>query len=353
MIQRSANFDVLRLMASLMVLWSHQFAVTGMSERGLPWSGTSASTAASTWGGLGVLIFFAISGYLNAQSLFRSRSASAFLLSRAARIFPALAVCAGFCVLLGAAVTTRHMADYLWPDIGLFGRDAPLSFLWRNSTLLFGLDFALPGVFESNTYPKAVNGSLWTLPYEVKLYLLLALVVACFRFDARVFAAIVVATLAGALLYGFVQPLGAAIAGKYLATFAVVFIGGAGLAMVEQAWGRVRAVVLFAVLALGFGLSGDGATALLLAVPVVCVLLNQVAWPDRLAPKYDISYGVYLYAFPVQQLTSNLSDSFWLRLAAVVVIVVALGILSARLVEQPALRWRRSLGRTPVSRNVA
>jgi peptidoglycan/LPS O-acetylase OafA/YrhL len=164
MSERSANFDLIRLFASFMVLWSHHFVLNGVSEPTLPWIGT--------WSYLGVMIFFAISGYLNAQSLFRSRSVVTFLLSRAFRIFPALIVCMVFCVAIGAILTTLDIGRYFFPDgAGLFARNAPISFIQHNSSLLFGLDYRLPGVFETNIYPNVVNGSLWTLPHELKLYI--------------------------------------------------------------------------------------------------------------------------------------------------------------------------------------
>ena len=337
MIHRTANFDLIRLAAAFMVLWSHQFALTGLPAPGVWWVGDH--------GALGVSIFFAISGYLNAQSLIRSQSALTFLTSRAFRIFPALVVCAAFCVVLGAIVTSRDLAGYALPDSGgLLGRNGPISFFWRNSTLLFGLDYQLPGVFEGNAYPRAVNGSLWTLPHEVKLYLVLAVIGACVRFRSSPLAGLLLAGLVGLLVFGLVRPLGPLLQGKHLANFAIIFSAGAGLAMVEQRLGVAVALAGFAGLAAAFALSGNSLVAVLLAVTVACVLLNQLPLPRWTAPKFDISYGVYLYAFPVQQLLSNWPAGFWLRLAAVVVIVSALGMISARFVEQPALRWRRSIG---------
>ncbi|UZE51650.1 acyltransferase family protein [Rhodopseudomonas sp. P2A-2r] len=336
--KRSGNFDLMRLVASFMVLWSHQFALTGFPEQAIPW--------AATWGGFGVLIFFAISGYLNAQSLFRSQSVAVFLTSRAFRIFPALVVCVAFCIVLGACVTTREWPAYLLPEGGLFARNAPLSFLWRNSTLLFGLDYELPGVFDANIYPRAVNGSLWTLPHEVKLYLAMAIIAVCCRFKPMVFAVVMIAGVAALMLFGLARPLAPLLDGKYLATFAVIFASGAGLALLERRIGLVPALATMALLLLGFAIGDSGSAGFLVAVVIGCVVLNRVPLPSWLMPRADISYGVYLYAFPVQQLVSNWSGSFWIRLGMVVVIVTILAILSARYVEQPALRLRKRLGRS-------
>ena len=162
------NFDLLRLIAALMVLWSHQHVLLGFPE-------PVVSAIEGSLGTLGVCIFFGISGYLNALSLLRRRSAGSFLIGRALRIYPALIACIAFCVILGAFVTTDSANYY-----GL----KTLKFFVQNSTLL-GTEVRLPGVFKSNIYPEAVNGSIWTLPIEVTLYIGFALLALITKFKIR------------------------------------------------------------------------------------------------------------------------------------------------------------------------
>ena len=99
-------FDHIRLIAAFMVLTTHQYAVTKES---------SVLPRVGIVGAWGVNIFFAISGYLNSNSLFASRSPPAFLLSRAFRIYPGLIACIVFMVLLGAAVTDAPPEK--WSDL--------------------------------------------------------------------------------------------------------------------------------------------------------------------------------------------------------------------------------------------
>ena len=148
---RDNSFDLLRLLAAFGVLWSHQFPLLGLPE-------PSAQPLAMTIGALSVGTFFAISGYLNTQSLFRGGSLVPFLVRRALRIYPALIVCVGFCIVLGALLTTVSLRDF-WSS------GHTLLFALKNTTLVAYFSQTLPGVFGGLPYPQ-VNGSLWTLPYE-------------------------------------------------------------------------------------------------------------------------------------------------------------------------------------------
>ncbi|WP_291572481.1 acyltransferase [Bradyrhizobium sp.] len=325
----------MRLAASLLVLWSHQFVLTGLVQPEIPWIGS--------YGTFAVLVFFAISGYLNAQSLFRSRSVCTFLISRVFRIFPALIVCVVFCIAMGACVTTQQIHHYFAPEnTRLLETGTPLSFFIRNSTLLWNVEYKLPGVFKTNSYPDAVNGSLWTLPHEVKLYLLLAAAGFCCHFKPWLGGGVAVAAIAGLALFGMLHPLGPLLRDQWLATFAVIFGVGAGLAWIEACCGLKVAVVVFSILFAAFGLFGNPTTAAFVAIAVGCVLLNQVRTPAWLAPRLDISYGIYLYAFPIQQLTSNASGGFWVRFGLAVTLTVFLAIFSAKFVERPLLAWRKT-----------
>lgn len=335
MTHRSGNFDLMRLLAAWTVLWSHQHTLNGYTEPGIPIAGVV--------GTIGVIAFFAISGYLNAQSLYRSRSAVSFLTNRAFRIFPALVVCVVFCIVLGAFVTTHDLRSYLAPQDGMLSRNSPLMYLWRNSTLLLGLRFELPGVFEANAYPKVVNGSLWTLPLEVRLYLILAVFAFCCRYKPVLSTVILSAGLAGLLLSGFVWPLGPILQNQYLATYGAVFAAGVVLALLQAQLGLIPALAALSLLSVCFFIQGSLSLGLSLAVVVGCIVLNNVSLPSWLSPKLDISYGSYLYAFPVQQLTANWSDSFWVRLFICFLLSTLLGYLSAKFIEQPAIRMGKKV----------
>jgi peptidoglycan/LPS O-acetylase OafA/YrhL len=334
---RSQNLDLLRLIAAFAVLWSHQHAFSAKVESPIPFLGFASPLALFT--------FFAISGYLNAKSLFASRSAFAFLAARALRIFPALTVCVAFCILVGAVFTSLPLEDYLLGgEYGFTGRNSPLSFLLRNSTLLFGIDYNLPSVFENSTYPKTINGSLWTLPYEAKLYLYLAAAGTILFFRERPLGWCLFAAITGWALYLYIRgtspPLG------HGAIFAAVFASGVCLALLNSVVGQKYALALFAIPFVILLAGPNAEAAMWVACAPCCMILAKIPLPTWIGPRIDISYGVYLYAFPVQQVVSLLGVPFTASLVMSAVATTVLAIASALLIERPALALKRRKGRS-------
>ncbi|MGY4428905.1 peptidoglycan/LPS O-acetylase OafA/YrhL [Bradyrhizobium sp. F1.13.1] len=333
---RAGNFDLMRLVAASLVFWSHQYQITGFPEPAVPWVGSL--------GGFAVFAFFAISGYLNSLSVVRSRSSAQFLISRAFRIFPALIVCVSLCVLMGAVVTTLPLSDYFAPPgLGFNGRNTPFSFLWRDSILFFGLDYKLPGVFESSLGTTEVLTPLWTLPQEAKLYVCLAIVALVCRFDARAIGGAVFVVLGGFAISGIWSELLPIWLGERGLTCAILFAGGVGVALLERCLTKTIAVACFTSIAVLLLWCGHKETFALVAIAPVCVVLNTIPLPRWTAPKLDISYGVYLYALPIQHLTSDLPLSFWSKGLFAFMVTLLMGTLSALLIEQPMLRVRKRI----------
>jgi peptidoglycan/LPS O-acetylase OafA/YrhL len=338
MTQRAGNFDPMRLVAASLVFWSHQYTITGFSEPVVQWVGSL--------GGLAVYAFFAISGYLNSQSVVRSRSSAQFLISRAFRIYPALIVCVVLCVVMGAFVTTSSLSDYFAPPgVGFNGRNTPFSFVWRDATLFFGLDYSLPGVFKSSLGTTEVISPLWTLPQEAKLYIYLAFVAWVCRFDARVIGSAIFVVLGGFAVLGLWRELGQIWLGERGLICAILFASGAGVALLERWLTKAIAIACFLSIALLLLWCGHKETFVLVVIAPVCVILNDLPLPRWTAPKLDISFGVYLYALPIQHLTASLPLSFWSKGIIGFALTLVAGTLSALLVEQPMLRLRKGIGR--------
>ena len=162
---RDNNLNFIKFVAATMVLMSYSFALFTGDASTEPWR----KTLGMSMGGVVVDIFFCASGFLVAGSLIASQIARDFLAARALRIYPGLWVALLLVVLIMGPLVTTH------PNGIFFGSTETWKHLARNAVMVFGGAFQLPGVFEQNPWKGAVNGSLWTLPYELRAYLALAL----------------------------------------------------------------------------------------------------------------------------------------------------------------------------------
>ncbi|MET4330982.1 MULTISPECIES: hypothetical protein [Bradyrhizobium] len=152
---------------------------------------------------------------------------------------------------------------------------------------------------------------LWTLPQEAKLYVCLAIVALVCRFDARAIGGAVFVVLGGFAISGIWSELLPIWLGERGLTCAILFAGGVGVALLERCLTKTIAVACFTSIAVLLLWCGHKETLALVAIAPVCVVLNTIPLPRWTAPKLDISYGVYLYALPIQHLTSDLPLSFW------------------------------------------
>ena len=279
---RLNNFDALRITAAFSVLLSHQFALSGLKEP-LVFGDMSL-------GALGVMVFFSISGFLVSQSWRQDPHLGRFLAKRFLRIWPGLAA---FTVLvacvLGPIVSSLNWRSYF--------ADAEFFEFFKNLKL-FTIRYELPGVFDSNLFPKAVNGSLWTIPIEVRCYLALALL-GIFRLLKWPLLVALATLLAGIYYFVFApDPT------NYHFHFGLFFFSGVCLDLFRSQW-ETRAPALMLLLCVLGGvlyLSGAPRVAFLLLIAGFSVVLGTRSTPVvcRFGRYGDISYGVYVYAFGVQ-----------------------------------------------------
>src|SRR5436189_3337733 len=164
-VERHNNFDLLRLMAALSVIFSHAFLLAENSQDRDPLMVLTGGQA--VLGVAGVFVFFTISGYLITQSFETTPSPLVFLAKRALRIFPGLLGCLLVCVfVIGPLVTRLPLGEYL---------ASPETYLFLLHNAVLDVDYnRLPGVvFWPGNIGGIVNGPLWSLPCEVLMYLML------------------------------------------------------------------------------------------------------------------------------------------------------------------------------------
>lgn len=342
---RDNNFNLLRFLAALMVLYSHSYPLAGTPKDPLRDWGLS-------FGGIAVDIFFITSGFLVTGSLINGRNLVSFLRNRALRIYPALTVAVVFCVFgIGLGFSRLAAGDFL-------AKGETYRFLLTN-ILMFGRpqQFDLPGVFLGNPYPAVVNGSLWTLPWEMKMYGILAVFGALAYIRPPVIGEktlrYLLTVLAGAATALYVY---ATVEGKYEEHAGVRFVSTFFMGACYYVY-KDRVVLSHRLALIVLGVAAYFAYKraipsfhLVYSLGLGYLVLYLAYVPRGVIRGYnrlgDYSYGTYIYAFPVQQSVAALwpgvstMKMFGLSLA----VTVLLAVTSWHLVEKPCLNLKRRPG---------
>jgi peptidoglycan/LPS O-acetylase OafA/YrhL len=332
---RLNNFDQVRLFGALLVIYGHSYPLTGVGVPGF------AANAVST---IGVKIFFSISGYLIATSWLRDPNLYRFLLRRFLRIFPALIVVVLLSAfVMGPLLSKLSAAEYF---------ASPLTYFYLKNIALY-INYYLPGLFEGNIYPGAVNGSLWSLPAEFVMYLLTpALIAGAGLIGGRIgFAVVGGIFIAVGFWLTSVQPqFRYVIYGTDVWTWLSVapyFVMGMMYAVCRldrhlDIYVAAAGLFVIAVFATNGAVKEAG---LLLVLPYFSLSFGTGFTPllRKITRGNDLSYGLFLYGFPVQQmLRYELGDLIgpWKMFVLATVICVGLAYVSWHLVEKPALNWK-------------
>lgn len=332
---RDNNFSLIRLIAALMLLLGHAFYLTDPLKRG------NVTAFGIDYGYIALSVFFAISGFLLTASYSRKPSCLVYAESRFLRIFPGLVVCNLFTVLvIGLAFTRLPFYEYLadhqtWDYLGI------------NSTLILHgteLQVDLPGVFASNPRP-GVNGPLWTLAYEVWMYILLAFIGRAGMLKRqRVLRGILLEALILVLIYHFIGfETGATRLGFYF--FAGVFVYLIREWLPMNGW-----------LALALGLAAIASVGTMLYALIMPIAVVYCTFWLALVPKGwvrlynrlgDYSYGTYLYGWPVQQSIMALVPAIqpWMLFGWSLPLTLLIASVSWHLVENPLLGCKGSTTR--------
>lgn len=332
------NFDFLRFLAATMVVFAHSYQLTGNGME--PFRVLTGSIDSGTFG---VYVFFIISGYLICQSWDNTSSPGRFFWKRILRIFPGLIVVTLFTALvLGPALTKLPIIDY-------FINTQTYMFLF-GSIFLYPMSFTkmtLPGVFVSNVVSK-VNGSLWSIPYEFTMYILLAafgIIRAIKRKTIMTLNFTVVVMIYAVITLSLIQIphkvfLTLAI-GLYLFFFAGVFYY-VNRKSIKYDWKIAAALCIVWVLTFKTPLLQ---TATVICIPYMVLFLAHLPIPivNHFGKYGDFSYGIYIYAFPIQQIIVQTLGTgipiiavFCLSMAC----TLPFAVLSWHLVESRALKMK-------------
>ena len=337
-IDRKNNLNIIRLVASLMVLYMHSFAIClGVQDKDIMDVLTRHQAQS---GGVAVYIFFIISGFLICRSYDRSKSLWSYTKARFLRIWPLyFIVVTVYTFVIGALLTDYPFDVYFISEI----KEYLQALVFLSSRAM------LPGVFQYH-YNHSMNGSIWTLMFEVLWYILVVVLAPLWkRFRASVVALYV------AMLFGYIILSGTGDS-FFLNFFTLGMFFSAGMMFylfsdrIKLSW--KYALVCFAVLVASVLIADFKATFSLFGGYIIFFIAFQkkyiATWYDKVG---DLSYGIYIMAFPVQQLVCEFfghpSEVFltttmnpYLNMVISLIIVVPLAWLSWHFIEQPCLNLK-------------
>ncbi|MBB5046543.1 peptidoglycan/LPS O-acetylase OafA/YrhL [Rhodopseudomonas rhenobacensis] len=326
---RNNNFDILRLTFSLFVLVGHSFVLDPPSYP-VPFH----SILKSTWlGSLGVLGFFAISGFLVADSAARHTTIG-FTAARVLRIFPALIVSLLLTILL--------MMNYSSLPARAFLTHPETVWYFVCNVIFYKQTVTLPGIVDG--IPNVMNGALWTLNSEVRAYFLLGLVAAFNVMSNKVLAttSVVLVMLVGYFNFGDLPtqlnlPLWKSVS-IYFAVGVLFWIYRSSIIL---DW---KVAALCGAWFIWF----QGAPYFDVIAPIPwCYFVLCLAYltpPLPLAQRIgDLSYGLYIYAWPIQLLVSYHVKGIgpWTHVFITLAIAASIAWLSWTLIEKPSLALKR------------
>ncbi len=338
------NFDIIRLWAALVVLISHSFPLAGTSP--VAWHRFFFGYEPTI---LAVGSFFVISGFLITGSVER-RDMPAYATARLLRIIPALAVVSVLSALvLGPIVTTLSVSEYF---------QSKGTYEYLLNAIPYRTYFQLPGVFNDLPLATGVNGSLWTIPIEAFCYVFLALI---FVGAGRRHFLIYMVTCIVAIIMTWHGVRGGFKPIVLFGTTELLPVLRYGLFFLigSVCWSARRlipingylALVATAVLLLAARTEYTW-LALYVSLPYLLLYLAYVrpVFSSAVKKMGDLSYGTYLFAFPIQQSIVALSGqtiSGWQLAMSATPIALMCAWASWKFIEKPALNLRRTTFRAP------
>jgi peptidoglycan/LPS O-acetylase OafA/YrhL len=334
--QHRNNVGALRLALALLVILSHApELLDGDRSREL----LTGLTGTMTFGGLAVDGFFLISGYLVTQSWMVGGGGGPYFVRRILRIYPGFLVAYVLSLVLFGPLGGGHLGE--------LGVEGTIAAILRALLLLPPPD--LPGYADVAT--PALNGSLGTIAYEFRCYLLVGFLSVAGLLRRRRLFLVLTGMVLGLALLRFDMDVPVAVEALYgdpLRTVRLtsMFLAGAAFFLWRD---RIRLDGRAAALC-GVGLALLAPTPL---APLAVATLGayglfwiafglRSAVLQRINARTDISYGVYLYSWPLTNalILQRPDISPWALAAAVATLALPIGLLSWTAVEKPALRLK-------------
>lgn len=335
------NFGIIRLIGAFLVFSGHEYVLLGK---------TAPALMGQPIHRMGIIIFFLTGGYVITQSWERDRNIVRYLLKRIMRIVPPLVI-----YTLVAAYIIGPLTSYL--DYKTYFTHPQFTNYFKN--IFLNVQYFLPGAFAENPYPNAVNGSLWSLPAEFVMYLLIPVIYefsSLFRCKKIFFTtSAAISCLLMSIHETFFPSWHCVVYATDLAQVIDIvpfyFIGAAVAVFspTSQLF-SIRNGLITLVIISCFSLENA-----ILSVLLSTLAISYVFYCFTLTPSVgdlknmEISYGIYLYGFPIQQTVIYIFMEYGIPLHFMTVMIISflitatIAFLSRHLIENPSSRFVKRL----------
>ena len=349
----SPSFDIIRHIAALIVLFSHNFVVFGYEE--------PSFFHIQTLGGFAVMIFFSISGFLIAKSFVYSTSSYDYLKKRFFRLFPGLFFCAFLLSYFYCGMWGR--ADFIsW----ITSFDAFKNFIFyattaRNEWLILSeyipsLTITSNYVTEKFVYYPLLNGPLWSLLYEIVDYIILLILFSSFSNKSKASLYIVVFCFIAQFIFYFLGAPTDRVSDSKILNYLinelmykttllsiVFFLASYIYFNKEKLFSYKKWLIFLSIFSMCIAIYNPKLVMFYaLGVPFLILSLGFYFKDKIIAGRFDYSYGIYIYAWPIQQFFANIFKvDFILSFFLVIVFTLIFASISWHFIEKPALKFLR------------
>lgn len=335
-IKHHNHFLLLRNLAALCIVFTHSFYLSGHGKQELLMLVTNGRCDFSF---IGLSIFFSISGYLIAKSALTSSSYKNYLWKRFLRIQPLLIVVTLLTILIGAFFTSLSATAY-------FTHIETYTYL-RNIMPVFGVQFHLPQVFTHNILEPGVNGSLWTLVVEERLYLLMLLLFLFKPYHKKIMIGLIVGcNVRYGIAYFLGKPNGYISLPSSTIFYTTLFLNAAlfYVANINFAKYANRFFAIGMLILLVCNVMPIAKCIMVLALPFTIVSAAHVKFKQIPYFQFaDYTYGIYIISFPIQQILvrKNIAISNpYLFFLTTMVIVLPMAVVSWHFFEKKVLIYK-------------
>lgn len=300
-------------------------------------------------GQLRVKAFFTITGFLVVYSFLRRKQLNIYIWKRVLRIIPAYITAIFLCYIVGFFFSTASATEY-------YLSAQSFKYLLANLSFLNFIEPCLPGLFTENPVETSVNGSLWSMKYEVIFYILVPFIIWLIKKYSK-FTILIVLFLCNILFHGVLDYL------EYLTgdmrfhiinnssptTMIYFFSGTAILFYFDWFCQHIRWILPICFIyifilqyidySLPYYIEPLAFSALIVGIAYFCKPLNFLQ-------KYDnISYGLYLYHYPIIQVLTQYQlhqYNIYLTFILTLLITILLATASWYFIEKRLLKLKLS-----------